>query len=148
MRCRLISISDSDKHFASACAEYEKRLWKALDIQQVSPVRHGTHVQIIEKETQLIYQLLQKEKNAFRILLSKEWKLHTTEQFGQIIKEHNETVFVIGGPYGLDEPALASVIDMRISLWAHTMPHGLAKLVLLEQIYRAQMIDQGRTYHY
>ena len=148
MRCKILSISDSDKHFASACAEYEKRMGKLVGISSVAPVRHGTQDQIIEKETEVIRKLLDKEKNAFRILLSKEGVSKTTEQFAEVLHAHPEVVFVIGWPYGLDESQLGAVVDMRISLWNHTMPHGLAKLVLLEQIYRVSMIDQGRTYHY
>jgi 23S rRNA (pseudouridine1915-N3)-methyltransferase len=81
------------------------------------------------------------------VLLVKEWNNYTTEQ---LQKKHiyRNTIFVIGWPYGVEEALLNSVIDDRISLGAHTMPHGLAKLVILEQIYRIQMIEYGRQYHY
>jgi 23S rRNA (pseudouridine1915-N3)-methyltransferase len=52
--------------------------------------------------------------------------------------------FVIGGPFGLD---LADV-DHRLSLGAMTLPHQLARVVLLEQIYRGHKILAGEPYHY
>lgn len=150
MRCRVLVISDSDKHFSSACAEYEKRLGKSLEIEAVSPVRHGTPAQIIQKETEMLITMLQKEKNkgSICILLSKAWKQLSTEQFASYLATHHHVTFVIGGPYGLDEEKMLPSIDLCVSFGAHTMPHGLAKLVLLEQIYRVDMMQQGRSYHY
>jgi 23S rRNA (pseudouridine1915-N3)-methyltransferase len=52
--------------------------------------------------------------------------------------------FVIGGPYGLDLPH----VEHRLSLGALTLPHQLARVVLLEQLYRAHKIIAGEPYHY
>lgn len=52
--------------------------------------------------------------------------------------------FVIGGPFGLDLPQA----DHRLSLGAITLPHQLARVVLLEQIYRAHKILAREPYHY
>jgi 23S rRNA (pseudouridine1915-N3)-methyltransferase len=57
-------------------------------------------------------------------------------------------VFIIGWPYGLNESALATYIDDKISFGAITLPHGLAKVTLLEQLYRISTIEQGKNYHY
>ncbi|MBI5654206.1 23S rRNA (pseudouridine(1915)-N(3))-methyltransferase RlmH [Candidatus Uhrbacteria bacterium] len=54
--------------------------------------------------------------------------------------------FLIGGSWGLDKDVLKRA-DAVISLGKMTLPHGLARLVLLEQLYRANMIKAGRTYH-
>jgi len=54
--------------------------------------------------------------------------------------------FVIGGSVGLDAPVLARA-DERISLGPMTLPHNLARVVLLEQIYRAFRISRGEPYH-
>lgn len=56
--------------------------------------------------------------------------------------------FVIGGPYGLDNAVMKEHVDMMLSFGGMTMPHGLAKLVVLEQVYRVGMIREGREYHY
>jgi 23S rRNA (pseudouridine1915-N3)-methyltransferase len=54
--------------------------------------------------------------------------------------------FVIGGPFGSD---LGSTrIDQRLSLGAITLPHQLARVVLLEQLYRGHKILAGESYHY
>jgi 23S rRNA (pseudouridine1915-N3)-methyltransferase len=52
--------------------------------------------------------------------------------------------FVVGGPFGIDLDAA----DHRLSLGAITLPHQLARVVLLEQIYRAHKIIAGEPYHH
>jgi 23S rRNA (pseudouridine1915-N3)-methyltransferase len=52
--------------------------------------------------------------------------------------------FVVGGPFGLDLEA----VDHRISLGPMTLPHQLARVVLLEQLYRGHKILAGERYHY
>jgi 23S rRNA (pseudouridine1915-N3)-methyltransferase len=55
-----------------------------------------------------------------------------------------DVCFIVGGPFGLhlDE------VDHRLSLGAMTLPHQLARVVLLEQLYRAHKIIAGEPYHY
>lgn len=55
-----------------------------------------------------------------------------------------ELCFVIGGPFGLQLDAF----DQRLSLGEMTLPHQLARVVLLEQLYRAHKILAGEPYHY
>lgn len=147
MKITLRTISDSDKHFASASQEYEKRLWKQLTIVSLKPVKHGSPQQIIDKETTILTERLQKD-TSHKLLLHRDGSLLTTQGRVELIQQHPHCSFVIGGPYGVNETALRPRIDGMISLGYHTMPHGLAKLVLLEQLYRVQMILDGRTYHY
>jgi 23S rRNA (pseudouridine1915-N3)-methyltransferase len=52
--------------------------------------------------------------------------------------------FVVGGPFGLE----IEDVDHRLSLGAITLPHQLARVVLLEQVYRAHKILAGEPYHY
>ncbi|HZU61253.1 MAG TPA: 23S rRNA (pseudouridine(1915)-N(3))-methyltransferase RlmH, partial [Solirubrobacteraceae bacterium] len=52
--------------------------------------------------------------------------------------------FVLGGPHGLDLPD----VQHRLSLGKLTLPHQLARVVLLEQLYRAHKILAGEPYHY
>ncbi len=150
MNIRIIALSDSDKHFSTAIAEYSKRLGKSVELVDLKPVKNGTNQQIIAKETELIKDKIQTDKNKGRtiVLLSKEWKLMTTEQFSGLLQKHSLVTFVIGWPYGLDEPQLKTYVDYTISFGSHTMPHGLAKLVLLEQVYRSTMLVSGKSYHY
>ena len=55
-----------------------------------------------------------------------------------------DVCFVVGGPRGLD----LDRCDMRLSLGPLTLPHQLARVVLLEQLYRAHKILAGEPYHY
>jgi 23S rRNA (pseudouridine1915-N3)-methyltransferase len=55
-----------------------------------------------------------------------------------------DVCFVIGGPYGLELPH----VEHRLSLGALTLPYQLARVVLLEQLYRAHKILAGEPYHY
>ena len=58
-------------------------------------------------------------------------------------RDGRDVCFVIGGPHGLELEA-----DMRLSLGPMTLPHQLARVVLLEQIFRAHKILAGEPYHY
>jgi len=58
-------------------------------------------------------------------------------------QDGRDVCFVLGGPTGLELEA-----DMRLSLGPMTLPHQLARVVLLEQIYRAHKILAGEPYHY
>lgn len=67
-------------------------------------------------------------------------KLETWSESGQPL------VFLIGGSWGLD-PAMRSQANTIISLGKQTLPHQLARIVLLEQLYRAETISRGKEYH-
>lgn len=144
----ILSISDSDKHFSIAIQEYEKRLRKDLKIQNIKPTKHWTQSQIIAKDTQKVIEILEKKySNRQKILLSKDWDIQETLAIKKQIWWKNN-LFIIGGPYWFDEVSLGKYIDKKISFGKITLPHWLAKLTLLEQIYRIDMISKWRNYHY
>jgi len=66
--------------------------------------------------------------------------------FAKLIGEHGSPCFFLGGPEGLSRELVESC-DRRLSLSPFTLPHELARLVLLEQIYRAWTILKGHPYH-
>jgi 23S rRNA (pseudouridine1915-N3)-methyltransferase len=74
----------------------------------------------------------------------------TTPEFarwlGARLADGRDLVFVIGGPDGLS-PELLKRADFRWSLSQLTWPHGLARIMVVEQIYRAQSLLQGHPYH-
>ena len=143
-----MSISDSDKHFASAITEYVKRLGGDVTLTNIKPVKNGSHEQIIAAETQVLIDQINKRSVA-TYLLSKEGKSLTTEQFAKLVPKHDHHLcFIIWWPYGINETIILPHIQGRLSFGQITMPHGLAKLVLIEQIYRIGQISQGRQYHY
>ncbi len=143
----ILSISDSDKHWNAVVEEYTKRLGKSVKIENITPSRKGNTEQMIQADTENIIAKLGKFSAYKKILLSKEGKqLTTMELHKQFINK--DVVFIIGGPYGLNEPELSKHIESKISFGAITLPHGLAKVTLLEQLYRISTIEQGKSYHY
>lgn len=143
----ILSISDSDKHREKVVEEYTKRLGRSIKIENITPSRKGNNMQMIQADTQNIITRLEKFSEYKKILLSKEGKQMDTLDLHKSLTDKN-CVFVIGGPYGLNEPLLSKYIDSKLSFGAITLPHGLAKVTLLEQLYRIGTIQQGKKYHY
>ena len=84
---------------------------------------------------------------AHTVLLAGDGESFTSEEFSEWIEGHRrnggDLCFVIGGPKGLELEART-----RLSLGPMTLPHQLARVVLLEQLYRAHKILAGEPYHY
>lgn len=84
---------------------------------------------------------------ALTVLLASEGRAFTSEEFSEWIEarrhDGRDVCFVIGGPKGLELEA-----DERMSLGPMTLPHQLARVVLLEQLYRAHKILAREPYHY
>lgn len=145
----ILSISDSDKHRNSAIQEYEKRLGKLVIIDNIKPSKNWTREQIIQKDTENIIQILNKKyQQHYKIMMSKDGKLVDTETLENMIHKQNHVVFIIWWPYGLNENQINSAIDDKIGFGKITLPHWLAKLTLIEQIYRCETIRSGKSYHY
>jgi 23S rRNA (pseudouridine1915-N3)-methyltransferase len=85
---------------------------------------------------------------AFVTLLASDGREFDSLEFSRWLEERRQSgrdlCFVVGGPRGLDLDAC----DERMSLGRMTLPHQLARVVLLEQIYRANKILAGEPYHY
>jgi 23S rRNA (pseudouridine1915-N3)-methyltransferase len=86
---------------------------------------------------------------AFVSLLAAEGTVYDSESFARFVedrrREGRDVAFVIGGPFG---PPPLPRVDHRLSLGRITLPHQLARVVLLEQLYRAHKILAGEPYHY
>lgn len=83
-------------------------------------------------------------RNARLVALDERGKDCTTREFAALLK--SETAFVIGGPDGLSEELKnAAALLLRVS--SFTLPHALAQVVLLEQLYRAASLLTGHPYH-
>jgi 23S rRNA (pseudouridine1915-N3)-methyltransferase len=103
-----------------------------------------------KKEADKIFKA--KPAGAFVVALDERGQEYTSHEFAafmntQIESGIREMVFVIGGAMGLDEsvPEQAQKV-LALSRW--TVTHEMARLVLLEQLYRAFTIIKGKTYHY
>jgi 23S rRNA (pseudouridine1915-N3)-methyltransferase len=86
-------------------------------------------------------------ERAYKVLLTSDGRTLDSVQFSDWLEERRrngrDVCFVIGGPKGLELDA-----DMRLSLGPMTLPHQLARVVLLEQLYRAHKILAREPYHY
>jgi 23S rRNA (pseudouridine1915-N3)-methyltransferase len=87
-------------------------------------------------------------ERAFVSLLHREGEQMDSVGFSEFLEQRRQSgrdlCFVVGGPYGLD----LDHVDQRFSLGAITLPHQLARVVLLEQLYRAHKILAREPYHY
>jgi 23S rRNA (pseudouridine1915-N3)-methyltransferase len=147
---KILIISDSNKHFEEAIQEYIKRLWKKCEIIKLKPIKNGTEKQIIEKETDEIIKKIEKLK-WFKIVLNPVWKSLNTNKLFNLIEEKKQTnshiIFIIGWANWLNYDFLKDYIDFDLNLWEMTMPHSLALLVIIEQVYRLEMIKKGTAYN-
>jgi 23S rRNA (pseudouridine1915-N3)-methyltransferase len=85
------------------------------------------------------------------ICLDEKGKKHSSVQFadflGGLFDAGKSPCFVVGGAYGLDQSILQSA-DVCLSFGCMTFPHELARVLLLEQLYRAENILSGAGYHH
>ena len=85
---------------------------------------------------------------SFKVLLAAGGREFDSEGFSGFLEERRQSgmnlCFIIGGPKGMDRDD----VDMKLSLGAMTLPHQLARVVLLEQLYRAHKILAREPYHY
>ena len=143
--------------YTEAAAEYAKRLTRLckLDIVELPEERlpeAPSPAQIaaaLEKEAAAICSKL--PSSAFIVALCVEGKLRSSEALARMLSDsasrgQSQVVFLIGGSFGLD-PSLKALAAERLSMSPMTFPHHLARVMLLEQIYRAYQINAGTRYH-
>ncbi|MDZ7344099.1 MAG: 23S rRNA (pseudouridine(1915)-N(3))-methyltransferase RlmH [candidate division KSB1 bacterium] len=87
----------------------------------------------------------------YLIVLDREGRTFASEQFAEFLHRQidagiRKMDFVIGGPVGVDSSIIAKA-NLRLSLSAMTLPHELARVLVLEQLYRAFTILRGEAYH-
>ena len=140
-----------EKYYQEAILEYNKRLSKdiKLDFVELSVKSFSEKDALIIKkqESQRILKFLNKNKNSQIFLLSENGEELDSIQFSKKIFSFNEEIiFVIAGALGFDFDVLGSY--KRLSLSKLTFLHEMAKVILVEQIYRAVNIEKGKRYHY
>ena len=146
-----------EKFYIGAAEEYAKRLsaYCKLTVTELTEEKlpqNPSQAQIdaaLAKESQAIRAKLPDRGEL--VALCVEGKLHSSEQLAQLVQNcqlnsAKHLVFLIGGSFGLD-PALKQECRVRLSMSPMTFPHHLARVMLLEQIYRAFKINEGSAYH-
>jgi 23S rRNA (pseudouridine1915-N3)-methyltransferase len=136
----------SGQPLASAAQHYQKRL-KTLVVKEIDCRKKLPPLLLQVDESR---SLIDATKGCFRIALDVRGKTYDSENFAKTLQQwqqqHDKIAFMIGGADGHNEELLL-VADEKLSLGPMIMPHLLARVVLLEQIYRAETIWQNHPYH-
>ena len=158
MKIKLVTVGKlKEKYLKDGIAEYMKRLNRFCKVEMIELADEKTPDKASDLENQ---QILKKEGNKilakinereFVIALAIEGNQFLSEKFSQLMMDttvhgFSDITFVIGGSLGLS-PAVKKRANLLMSFGKLTLPHQLMRLVLIEQIYRAFMIQQGSPYH-
>ena len=146
-----------EKFYLSAAAEYEKRMkgycqFKLLELPEHRLPEDPSPAEItagLEKEAELIFSKV--PKGAWLCILTPEGKLLSSEDLASKMKDvklsgKSSACFVIGSSFGMS-PRVKEKADFKLSMGPMTFPHHLARVMVLEQLYRAEAIQAGSKYH-
>lgn len=143
-----------ERFWADACAEYVKRLSayasiKMVEIPDRDPAKTGGEEAVRALEGKAILAAIPERSHV--VLLDIGGKERSSEEIashlnGLMLRGESSITFVIGGSCGVSSEVRARA-DERLSFGRITLPHNLARVVLLEQVYRAFKIMRGEPYH-
>ncbi|MFQ5475046.1 MAG: 23S rRNA (pseudouridine(1915)-N(3))-methyltransferase RlmH [Candidatus Nanoarchaeia archaeon] len=144
---RLIAIGRiRKKYIQEGIDEFLKRLrpltkLEVVEVKDEKIVKDENRVREVEAE-----KVLRQIKEGFVVACDEKGKEMSSKEFSRVLKKETDITFIIGGTLGLSEKVKKRA-DKTISLSKMTFTHQMARLILLEQIYRAQMIIKNRPYH-
>lgn len=146
-----------EKFYASAAEEYKKRLggycrFTLLELPEVRLPDDPSPAEIaagLEKEAELILSKI--PKGAWLCVFTPEGKALSSEKFAEKLKEvklsgKSSACFLIGSSFGISS-RVKEKADFKLSMGPMTFPHHLARIMVLEQLYRAEAIQAGSKYH-
>ncbi len=146
-----------EKYLRDACAEYQKRLggFCKLNIVELGEYKLSDNPseseikRCIEKEGASILAKL--PKDSFVVPLCIEGKQYSSPAFAREMEKislsgQSGITFVIGGSYGLSDE-VKTIGKIKLSMSEMTFPHQLARVMLLEQVYRCFQINSNGKYH-
>ena len=146
-----------EKFYISAADEYTKRLgaycrFRLLELPEQRLPDNPSPSEIsagLDKEAELILSKL--PKGCWLCVFTPEGKELSSEGFAQKLSEvkisgKSSACFLIGSSFGIS-PQIKAKADFRLSMGKMTFPHHLARIMVLEQIYRAEAIQAGSKYH-
>lgn len=146
-----------EKFYLSAAAEYEKRMkgycqFHLVELPEVRLPEDPTPAEIsaaLEKEADSI--LAKVPKGAWFCVFTPEGKLLSSEALAAKLQDvkltgKSSACFLIGSSFGMS-PKLKEMADFKLSMSPMTFPHHLARVMVLEQLYRAEAIQAGSKYH-
>jgi len=146
-----------EQYWREALAEYVKRLSAYVDIDVIEVadepapenISDATRIQVLREEGARLTKHIRDRDCVIALDIhgktfdSEGWSRTYSELQGQ---GYGRMVFVIGGSHGLDT-AIVQRANLRWSFGPLTLPHQLARVVLVEQVYRAIRIARGEPYH-
>jgi 23S rRNA (pseudouridine1915-N3)-methyltransferase len=145
VRLVLITVGKVRPPFADDVAHYERLLGRHARLETVELAEAGSP----EREAAAVARRI--PDSAYVCVLDREGDQLTSEKLAAFLEERRmaraDLCFVVGGPQGLDR-TLVERADRRLAFGRHTLPHQLARVVLLEQLFRAHKILAGEPYHY
>lgn len=158
LKITLITVGRlKEQYLCDAVKEYEKRLstlctLKNVEIDAAKLPDSPNESQInsaLETEAEKILAAM--PNGAYVIPMCIEGKQMDSEELSRKLSDigisgQSNVVFIIGGSYGLSD-RVKQKADYKLSMSKMTFPHQLARVILLEQIYRAFKISRGGTYH-
>jgi 23S rRNA (pseudouridine1915-N3)-methyltransferase len=137
----------------AAAQEYADRLrryvdFRTVEVKEIPPAKKSPR-QIIEEETALVLNAA--PEKGFLVLLDRRGQALSSDELAEFIERRRQQgprdlVFAIGGPLGFAQDALKRA-DAVLAMSKMTFPHDLARVMLLEQLYRAFTILRGEKYH-
>lgn len=145
-----------EKYYAAAAEEYLKRLSRFGKLELIElpdlpePVNasDADRQRVMEKEGEALLSRIRPGDRVIALCI--DGPQYKSEDFAEKLRKADLTgarqVFVIGGSLGLS-PAVIRRADEKLSFSAMTFPHQLARVILLEQLYRACKINAGEKYH-
>jgi 23S rRNA (pseudouridine1915-N3)-methyltransferase len=154
-RCTLVSVGKPKGWAAEASEDYAKRLRRYFTVNIIEvpeeDMNRSSSKEVLAAEGGRILKRL--PKDAYVISLDREKGMQRPsekialklEELGTSGRSH--VAFVIGGPLGLSPDVLQRSNDLW-SFGSITLPHSLARVVLLEQLYRAAKIHRNEKYHW
>ncbi|WBW50028.1 23S rRNA (pseudouridine(1915)-N(3))-methyltransferase RlmH [Peptoniphilus equinus] len=157
MKITILAVGKlKDKFISEGIEEFAKRLTPhcTLEIKEVkdepAPERLSDKEALRVKTKEGEKLLMHIKEGDYTIALDLRGKKLTSEAFAErldsVMMNHSHINFVIGGSLGLSD-AVLSASNFRLSFSDFTFPHGLMRLILAEQIYRAFRIINGFPYH-
>jgi 23S rRNA (pseudouridine1915-N3)-methyltransferase len=153
VRLRLICVGKVRPPFADDVAHYERLLGRHTRLETVEIPEAGTSADAVSKALASEGEAVLKRipEAAYLCVLDRAGKALSSEELAAFLGERRmgraDLCFAVGGPLGLDR----KVVDragLRLALGRVTLPHQLARVVLLEQLFRAHKILAGEPYHY
>ena len=156
LNVKLITVGKlKEKYLRDACAEYEKRISRFANISIIelaeSKLPDDPNDKQIEKALDIEAEDISKAMSGYIIPMCIEGKQLTSVKLSQKLQDiplsgQSTVSFIIGSSFGLSDKIKAKA-DFRLSMSEMTFPHQLARVMLLEQIYRALNISCGGKYH-